>query len=244
MNNYKKYIQMLEDNSYLISMVPIEEILRFGYEIGLNENTLVLDLCCGYGTVLKVWNQAFGIRGIGVDRDYGYIATGKERLKKEGIKSIQLVCDDVTQYYDDGKYDVVICSETIEDIKSTIKLGEKFLKKDGTLAYQKLYSKVAVPPKELVDFDTEVLPLSELNSIFNDNGYRLISMASDTNGMWEHYVINWSGKRDIEQLAKDPDNVQLLDWIDKWYNIYFDHRREFEGQALFALKKCGGQYEI
>ena len=120
---------MIEDNSYLISMVSVKELLRFGYEIGLNENTHVLDLCCGYGTVLKVWNQAFGINGVGVDRDCGYIAAGKERLEKAGIKNIELVCDDVTIYYDSEKYDVVICSETIESIESTLKLGEKFLKK-------------------------------------------------------------------------------------------------------------------
>lgn len=55
MNSYKDYIKTLEDNAYLISMVPVEELLRFGYEIGLNQNSKVLDLCCGYGTVLKVY---------------------------------------------------------------------------------------------------------------------------------------------------------------------------------------------
>lgn len=35
MNNYKDYLYMLEDNAHLISMVPVEELIRFGYEIGL-----------------------------------------------------------------------------------------------------------------------------------------------------------------------------------------------------------------
>ena len=61
MNHYSHYVSMLEDNAHLISMVPVEELLRFGYELGLNENMKVLDLCCGYGTVLKVWSEAFGI---------------------------------------------------------------------------------------------------------------------------------------------------------------------------------------
>lgn len=27
----------------------------------------MLDLCCGYGEMLKIWYEAFGIQGIGVD---------------------------------------------------------------------------------------------------------------------------------------------------------------------------------
>ena len=56
MNIYKDYLKTIEDNEYLISMVPIDQILRFGYEADLNESKKVLDLCCGYGTVLKVLN--------------------------------------------------------------------------------------------------------------------------------------------------------------------------------------------
>ena len=142
MNIYKEYLKTIEDNEYLISMVPIDQILRFGYEAGLNENKKVLDLCCGYGTVLKVLNEAFDITGVGVDRDESFILTGRRRLKEAGIDKVSLICDDVAKYKDDEKYDVVILSETIGSIADTLRLGERFLKKDGILAYQKLYSKV------------------------------------------------------------------------------------------------------
>lgn len=237
MNCYKNYTGMIEDNAHLISMVPVEELLRFGYEIGLNENSKVLDLCCGYGTALKVWCEAFGITGIGVDRDNSLISIGKERLKSSEIIAVSLICDDVTAYQDGDKYDVVICSETIGSISDTLALGEKFLKPEGILAYQKLYSKVANPPQELIDFDEEVLPLSELNRIFNNFGYSMTSMASDAPGMWEHYVVNWSGKRDLNMLRQNPENERLRKWISKWYYMYFDYRRQYEGQALFGLQR-------
>lgn len=237
MNSYKDYIKTLEDNAYLISMVPIEELLRFGYEIGLNQHSKVLDLCCGYGTVLKVWSEAFGISGIGVDRDSKFITIGNERLKKTVIEGVRLVCEDVTTYQDTEKYDVVICSETIGSICDTLRLGEKFLKKGGIIAYQKLYSKVANPPKELIEFDREVLTLSKLNHIFNEVGYYMISMASDNDSAWERYVINWCGLNDINRLRKNPSNARLKKWIDKWYDIYFDYRRQYEGQALFGLQQ-------
>ena len=139
---------------------------------------------------------------------------------------------------DDEKYDMVIMSETIGSIADTLRLGEKFLEEDGILAYQKLYSKVKNPPKELIEFDGEVLPLSTLNHIFNENGYFLIAMASDNDSAWERYVLNWSGRRDIERLKRDPSDTALREWIDKWYEMYFDYRREFEGQALFGLQRA------
>lgn len=239
--NYQAILKECEDNAHLISMVPVNELIRFGYEIGLNESSKVLDLCCGYGTLLKVWNEVFGITGVGVDQSNHFLSIGRERLKQAGSEKVLLICEDVTKYKDDEKYDVVICSETIETIQNTLELGEKFLKKGGLLAYQKLYSKVQNPPQELVDFDEEVLPLSELNCIFNSFGFYMTCMASDTNSMWEHYIVNWRGKRDINMLRQNQNDEKydekLKQWIDKWYQMYFDYRRQYEGQALFGLER-------
>ena len=235
--NYQEILKKCVDNAHLISMVPVDELIRFGNEIGLNENSKVLDLCCGYGTLLKVWNEVFGISGVGVDLNNHFLSVGKERLMQAGIEKVLLICEDATKYNDNEKYDVVICSETIGTIQNTLELGEKFLKKGGLLAYQKLYSKVQNPPQELVDFDEEVLPLSELNCIFNSLGFYMTCMASDTNSMWEHYVVNWSGKRDLNMLRQNPNDEKLKHWIDKWYRMYFDYRRLYEGQALFGLER-------
>lgn len=241
MNEYKNYIKLIKDNDYLISMVPVEELLRFGYEIGLNEKSKVLDLCCGYGTVLKIWSEAFEISGVGVDLDNTFLSIGRERLSESGIDKIKLICNDVLTYEDNNKYDVVILSETFESIENTLLLGDRFLKPDGIIAYQKLYSKTQTPPKELIDFDEEVLPLSELNLRFNNLGYYITSMASDSTGKWEHYVINWSGNRDWRAFKNNPNNTELKNWIDYWYNIYFDYRRPYEGQALLGLKRIKGE---
>jgi len=235
-NYYQDTLRKIEDNKYLISMIQVDEILRFGYEAGLNKNSKVLDLCCGYGTVLKVWNQAFGITGIGVDLNNDFLETGRKRIKQsEAEDKIKLICDDVLKYTDVNKYDVVICSETFGSIKQTLALGEKFLKQEGILAYNKVYSKIPNPPRELLDFEGEVLPLSELNRIFKELGYYLISMSSDTDAMWEHYAINWNNA--FDNLKKNPNDENLKLWYDKWHNIYFNFRRPYEGQALFGLVK-------
>ena len=230
MNPYQNLLSVMEDNAHLISMVPVEELLRFGYEIGLKPGMKVLDLCCGYGTLLKIWCEAFGISGVGVDRERTFLDIGARRLEKQGIDNVLLIHDDVTKYRDDTRYDVVVCSETIDSIANTFSLGRRFLKPGGTLCFQKLYAKVSNPPKELTDFDGEVLPLSILNRRFNELGWYMTAMASDTCGMWEHYVVNWCGKRNWEEGASP-------EWIKNWEDMYFDYRRQYEGQAMFGLRE-------
>lgn len=98
MNVYENMRCVMEDNAHLISMVPVEELLRFGYEVGLKPGMKVLDLCCGYGTVLKIWREAFGIYGVGVDREKSFLDIGTERLRKYGIDGVLLIHEDVTKY--------------------------------------------------------------------------------------------------------------------------------------------------
>lgn len=237
MNNYiKSILDKAQDSEHLISMVSVEALIRFVHAIGLNESSRVLDLCCGYGTVLKLWSEAFGINGVGVDITAEFINKGKERLASSHCDKVELICGDVLQYHDDRKYDVVICSETFDSIESTLEMGAKFLKKGGILAYQKVYSKVPNPPQELLDFEGEVLPLSKLNEIFRKQGYFISYLATDSNDDWERY-ITWSARRDIARLQGSPDDEEIISWIDKWYRMYFDYRRPFQGQAMFGLIK-------
>lgn len=236
LDTYKSRINEIEDNQYLISMVPVEEILRLGYELGLNENSKVLDLCCGYGTVLKVWSEVFGISGIGVDICKDFIYTGKKRLRESNIDSIKLIHEDVTKYKDDTKYDIVICSETIESIENTFQLGEKFLKKGGALLYQKVFSTVENVPKELDEFDGGVYPLTKLNKIFNNVGYYITHFATGTENDWNRY-FTWSVRRDIDKLRKKPNNQEQQERVEYWNYMHFKYRMPYENQALFGLQK-------
>ena len=233
---YHDIIKKCEESSYLIGMLSLDDIIRFGYSIGLNEESKVLDQCCGYGEILKIWNEAFGISGTGVDICNEFISAGKKRLSESGISKIRLIEGNVLSYFDDEKYDVVICSETFNTIEYTLRMGEKYLKESGILVYHKVYSKVPDPPQELLDFEGEVLPLQELNKEFNRLGYYITNMASDSVSDWERYIM-WSARRNIEAYRKNTADTAAKEWMDKWYRMYFDYRRPYQGQALFGLEK-------
>jgi ubiquinone/menaquinone biosynthesis C-methylase UbiE len=234
--NYQDIIKKCEESRYLTCFIPIEEIVSFGYSLDLNPASTVLDLGCGYGTVLKIWHEAFGISGTGLDICHDYIREGKRRLQEAGIDRIRLIEGNVFTYSDSEKYDVVICNETYDSIEKTLLLGEKFLKAHGVLVYQKAYSKIEIPNQEKLDYGNELLSIQELNQTFINLGYYITHMVSDSNPERERY-ITWSARRDLAALRNSPQDSTAKDWLHKWYQMNFDNRRWFQGQAFFGLER-------
>lgn len=234
--DYKAIIDTIENNQHLISMTPVEKIVEIGYTAGMNSGSRVLDLCCGYGEMLKIWNKAFGIKGTGVDRAKEFIDEGKKRLKETGVKDISLICADVLEWVTDKKYDFACLSgEDFGGIQGTIHLLEKFSKPGGKLIIGTRFSRVDNPPSELIEFEGETLPLTEIYEIFYTNGYFITSMATDTQAEWERYIM-WSARRHLAAYKSDRENKELFEWCKKWYETYFGFRRDYEGYGTFVIE--------
>jgi SAM-dependent methyltransferase len=218
-------------------MVSVDDIVRFGISSGLNENCRVLDLCCGYGTMLKIWREVFNVNGVGVDRDATFIETGRKRLSNDGIT---LICGDVLQYTHNEKYDVVVCTELSTGLFDSFGEGiaflERFLKPSGTLVFGRLFSEIPNPPQELIEFDGSLPTLHEIYKEVRQYGYLITSMASGNTASWERYIMRDS-KNSLDKSRKNPDDANWSEWTDKWYRIYYDFRRPYEGWALFGIEK-------
>ena len=232
--DYSSTLNALNESRYLISMTPMEDVLAIGYDAGMQKGQRVLDLCCGYGEMLKIWSEAFGVSGTGVDLCGEFIREGRKRT--EGL-DVTLIHGDVLQWRTEEKFDYVSLSgEAFGGICGTITLMERFVKPEGKLIIGTRYSKADDPPQELTDFEGETLPLNELNRIFMERGYFLTAMASDSDREWERYIM-WSARRDLTALRANPEDVEKLAWCRKWYDMYFRIRRKYEGYATFVLEK-------
>ena len=93
--DYHDQLNKINESHFLISMTPIDGILEIGLFSGMNNSSTVLDLCCGYGEMLKIWNEAFGIHGIGVDICGEFIRQGQKRLAEYGITDVTLIESDI-----------------------------------------------------------------------------------------------------------------------------------------------------
>lgn len=237
MMDYKKILDACEERKHLISMVPIERIVELGYNIDLNKDKTVLDLCCGYGEMLKLWSEAFGIKGTGVDRVSEFIETGKSRVNPEFVT---LICGDVLKYNSIERFDVVLCTElttgVFDNFEEGIAFLERFVKPGGTLIFGRLFSKIENPPQELIDFDGELPTLVDIWRTIKRCGFHFTALATDTHAEWERYITS-NAKETIEHFRRSSDDAKFATWDDKWYRIYFEQRRQYEGWGLFAIEK-------
>lgn len=238
--DYTHLLRMYEEEKYLINMVSAEDILRFGHALGLNEKSRVLDLCCGYGAMLKIWKEAFGIRGTGVDRDATLIETGRLRLPDDGVR---LICGDVLRYESGEPYDVVVCTELSTGLFGGFGEGvsflERFLKQRGTLVFGRLFSEIPNPPRELTDFDGPLPTLGEIMTEVRQCGYLATSMVSGGTASWERYIMRDS-KLSLEKLRQSPGDARNAAWNEKWTFMYCNFRRPYESWGLFGIEKIPG----
>ena len=228
------------ENNYLISMTPADRIIEVGAILGLNEKSNVLDLCCGYGEMLKLWAERFNIKGVGVDLCSEYIDVGTQRLIENHLQDrIILKVEDAQNYTTDEKFDVAcLCGvgELFGGIDGHISMLEKFVKPTGRLIIAECFLNTTPAPRELIDFEGTLYTLNELYKIISARGWYISYFSTGTDADWERY-ISWDARRTIEGIRKNPESQNDKDWLDKWYNMYFQYRRQYEGWGFFALER-------
>ena len=238
--NYKDIIDILDQRAHLISMSSLEGILEIGYNLGFNEQTRILDLCCGYGQMLKSWSEAYEVGGVGIDRDESFIRIGRERLVAAGVADkVELICGDIFDYGESG-FDVVCLTENylFGDMDACFKKLEAYIKPGGVIVIGTLiYSKDA--SQELIDFDGANLTEGEIYEVARANSYIPVSIARGTQAEWDRY-ITWTSRRSLENIkgcADEDARRGESEWMRKWFDMYANHRVPYENWATIAFKK-------
>jgi cyclopropane fatty-acyl-phospholipid synthase-like methyltransferase len=235
-------IEKIDQSCHLISMAPVEKIIELGCILEFNENTKILDLCCGYGEMLKILCQVYKINGKGIDISKEFIDKGNERIEKAGLnEKIKLECGDIKNCTENG-FDAVILTEPyiFGGIENSIKQLEKFIRPDGKIIIGTLIASEKELPKELIEFDGNNL-YTELDvyEILLRNKYSISYIGRSTQGEWDKY-FTWSSRRivkDYESAKNNEEKEKQKEWLYKWYRMYAKYRIKYEEWCLFAVEK-------
>jgi len=233
----ERYIEILNPST-------TEKIQTVGEILGIGQDSRIIDFGCGYGEVLALWAERFGISGVGIDiRDHA-CDRARDKMGKRGIaERIEIVCTDAREYsFEKSSFDVALCigatfiwggyRQTIQEIKKAIRpagklvIGEVYWLKEGV---PQDYLKSSAPPD--TKYEHELLQIS------HQEGFDLEYVVRASHDDWDRYSAgNWHGLvRWIEENPDHPERQEVIYHLHKIQGEYLRYEREYLGWAMYVL---------
>ena len=226
----------------LINPSSPEKMIRIGEILRLQPESQVIDFGCGFGEVLALWGEHFGISGVGVDiREYA-CQRARQRITKANLdERIEIICANGAKYsVDQHAFDVVICT------------GASFIWDDFSGALRELSSAVHKEGKNVIGepywLADEIPPvyrqqMKEVHSEFEllrrmrAEGLELEYLVRASSDDWDRYEAgNWDGLvRWIEENPNHPDREEVVEHLRQSQDEYLQYGRQYLGWAIYVL---------
>ncbi|MCM2387975.1 SAM-dependent methyltransferase [Streptomyces albipurpureus] len=101
------------------------QLTQLGEVCRLREGQRQYDLACGRGEMLTRWSKRFGIGGVGVDNNDGFIVDAQARAAELGVaERVRFTVGDTTSVPAGAEYDVVFVRRSQLDRRGHRRDGE------------------------------------------------------------------------------------------------------------------------
>lgn len=226
----------------LINPCSVEKILKIGQVAGLGPTSRVIEFGCGFGEVLAIWAEAYGITGVGMDvREYACERARQKMVERGLADRIEIVHGNGAEYaFEPESYDLAACigasfiwggfPQTLAGMRGAIGTG-------GRMAVGEPYWLTSrVPPeylrREPFHCEHELLALSQ------EAGFDWEFAVRASHDDWDTYeATNWRGLVWwIEHHADHPDRQQVIDYLHRQQEEYTRYGREYLGWAIYLLR--------
>jgi len=218
-----------------------EKILTVGKTLGVGQDSRIIDFGCGYGEVLALWAESFGISGIGIDIREHACDRAQNKMHKRGMaERIEIVCANAAEYpFEKHSFDVALCigaSFIWDGYRPTIRTMKKAIHATGKVVVGEVYWLKGGVPSEYAEqqaFHTEY----ELLQITREEGFDLEYVVRASHDDWDRYEAgNWYGLiRWIEENPDHPERQDVIDHLHKAQDEYLRYGREYLGWAMYVL---------
>ena len=226
----------------LVNPSTPEKVLTIGKFLALKEGSRVIDFGCGFGEVLALWAETFGISGIGIDIREHACDRARKKMVERGLDGrIEIVCANAAEYtFEEGSYDAAVCigaSFIWGGFGPTIQAMKKAINGRGKLAIGEPYwLKQPVPPG-YAPGGQNIYTEYELLQIAHEQGFDVEYLVRASHDDWDRYESdNWYGLiRWIEENPDHPERQQVIDHLHQQQDEYLKYSREYLGWAMYVL---------
>lgn len=225
----------------LVNPTSPEKILIVGRVLGLNEGDHVIDFGSGYGEVLALWAQHFGISGIGIDLREKACERARRKMAEGGLADrIQIVCGNAAEYpFEAHAFDAAACigaSFIWNGYRPALRKLKEAIKPNGKVAIGEPYWRTTAVPPEYSRNET-VHTEYELLRIAREEGFDFEYVVRAGHDDWDHYEAgNWRGLvRWIDENPDHPERQQVIEHLHQSQDEYTRYAREYFGWAIYVL---------
>lgn len=221
-----------------------EKILTIGEVLGVSRDSRVIDFGCGFGELLALWAERFGISGIGIDiRPYA-CERAESKMKKQGLsRRIKIVCANAADYsFEKNGFDAALCigatfiwggyRQTIQAMKEAVRPG-------GKLAIGEVYWLKGNVPQEYLNTTAPAGTMyeHELLKVTREEGFDMEYIVRSSHDDWDRYEAgNWRGLlRWIDENPNHPERQEVIDHLHRIQEEYLRYQKEYIGWAMYVL---------
>jgi cyclopropane fatty-acyl-phospholipid synthase-like methyltransferase len=226
----------------LINPSTPEKALTIGRVLGLKKGSRVIEFGCGYGEILSLWAERFGISGIGIDVREHACERARRKMAERGFTDrIEIVCGDGAKYpYEKQSFDVAACigaSFIWGGYRNTIRGMKDAIRADGKLAIGEPYWLNERVPPEFAQKEQSIHTENELLRIARAEGFDFEYAVRASHDDWDRYEAdNWRGLIHwIEENPDHPERQQVIDHLHESQDEYLRYGREYLGWAMYVL---------
>jgi len=219
--------KLTQGNMRIMNPVSETKLILAGKYANLKPGMSVLDVGCGNGTLLHLWQKEFGISGTGIELQKESAARARDLLKNTDIYIIE---GDALSYLPDEPYDVVCAFGTAFIFGGAEKAMEHlagFVKEGGSLVIgDRFWKKESVPPdfaREWRDVPTSL----ELVSTARYLGLTLAGMLSASDEEWDQYE---------SAVWKNAISEHMYDYLEQIQDEYLTYGREYMAWGSFVFR--------
>ena len=241
--DYFELVEISTRHLQLNSPAAPEKIWSIGQYLGLDKSKQVIDFGCGYGRVLELWGQDFGVSGVGIDIHAYMCHQASERMDKAGLsEKIEVVCANPSEYeFQAQAYDVASCLGATfiwGGFREALDRMRKSVRSEGKLLVGEPYYTQEKVPQELVKFEGDFHTEFEIVQIARESGFDVeFVVRASRDDLDRFYSASWFSL--LCWLDENPDHAEweyVRDYLHKNQEMYFKFQRSYEGWALYILK--------
>jgi SAM-dependent methyltransferase len=231
----ERYMELINPTSH-------EKVLTAGRYAGLQPGHRVIDFGCGFGEVLALWAENFGISGVGIDVRQYACERARQKLNERRLSDrLEIVQGSGAVYqFEPGAFDAAACigatfiwggfQQAIQSMRQAVRPGGKLVIGEA------FWSKSTVPP-EFAQEQTGICTELQLVQQAHQERYDILYMVRASQDDWTRYeASNWYGLLQwIENNPDHPERTQVIEHLRASQDEYFRYGQEHFGWAIFVL---------